>query len=70
MCIRDSHDSIRSEHKKVANVFGLMSPSQDLCCYLTQGNINSDFIIEAIDDFARTVNKPTVIVLDLSLIHI
>lgn len=61
--------AIRSEHKKVANVFGLMSPSQDLCCYLTQGNINSDFIIEAIDDFARTVNKPTVIVLDNATWH-
>lgn len=46
-----------------------MSPSQDLCCYLTEGNINSDFIIEAIDDFARTVNKPTVIVLDNATWH-
>lgn len=61
--------AIRSEHKKVANVFGLMSPGQDLCCYLTQGNINSDFIIEAIDDFARTAGRPTVIVLDNARWH-
>ena len=60
--------AIRSEHKRVANVFGLMS--QDLCCYLTQGNINSDFIIEAIDDLAKTVTKPTVIVLDNATWHV
>ncbi len=60
--------AIRSEHKRVANVFGLMS--QDLCCYLTQGNINSDFIIEAIDDFAKTVTRPTVIVLDTATWHV
>jgi transposase len=62
--------AIRPEHKPVANVFGLMSLSQDLRYYLTQGNINSDFIIEAIDDFAKTITKPTVIVLDNATWHV
>ncbi len=61
--------AIRSEHRRVANVFGLMSLSQDVCCYLAEGNINSDFIIEAIDDFAKTVTKLTVIVLDNATWH-
>jgi transposase len=46
------------------NVFGLMSPEQKLVTYLTEKTINSEFIIQSLDDFAQNLTKVTVIVLD------
>ena len=46
------------------NVFGLMSPEQKLITYLTEKTINSEFIIQSLDDFAKNLTKVTVIVLD------
>lgn len=46
------------------NVFGLMSPEQKLITYLTEKTINSEFIIQSLDDFTKSLTKVTVIVLD------
>ena len=35
------------------NVFGLMSPEQNLVTYLTEKSIDSQFIIQSLDDFAE-----------------
>ena len=56
--------TIRSSRDRVANVFGLLSPSGALKVYSTTQNINSDFIIECIDEVVSTISRPTVLVLD------
>ena len=55
---------IPSDPKRVLNVFALMNLGLSLCSYPTKGSINADYIIGCIDDFATTVEKLTVIVLD------
>ncbi len=55
---------IPSDSKRVLNVFGLMNFGQQLSVYPTKGSINSDFIIDMINDFSKTIDKLTVIVLD------
>lgn len=56
--------TIRSTKDSVANVLGLLSPSGKLKVYATPQTINSDFIIECVDEIAQTINRPTVLVLD------
>jgi transposase len=46
------------------NVFGLMSPEQNLVTYLTEKSIDSQFIIQSLDDFAEKITKLTVVILD------
>ena len=41
-----------------------MSPEQKLVTYLTEKTINSEFIIQSLDDFTKNLTKVTVIVLD------
>ena len=60
---------IPSAHRKVLNVFGLMSLDQQLTSYPTKGRVNSEFIISCLDDFAKTIKKPTVVVLDQAAWH-
>jgi len=35
------------------NIFDLMSPEQKLVTYLTEKTINSEFIIQSLDNFAK-----------------
>jgi len=56
--------TIRSAKDRVTNVFGLLSRSGKLKVYTTPNSINSDFIIECIDEVALTIEKPTVLVFD------
>ena len=46
------------------NVFGLMSPEQNLVSYLTEKSIDSQFIIQSLDDFAEKTTKLTVVIMD------
>jgi transposase len=47
------------------NVFGLLDKKTGaLTSYLTEGKVNSDQVIEWLDDFASTLNKPTIVVMD------
>ena len=41
-----------------------MSLEHQLCSYPTKGIIDSHFLIRCLDDFATTIKRPTVIVLD------
>lgn len=52
------------------NVFGLMSPEQNLVTYLTEKSIDSQFIIQSLDDFAEKITKLTVVILDNAPWHI
>ena len=51
------------------NVFGIMSPENELCSFCKEGSINSSFVINAINDFAAQRTQPAVIVLDNAKIH-
>ena len=55
---------IRSSKNRVTNVFGLLSRQGKLMVYSTNENINSQFIIECIDELALKVKRPTVFVFD------
>jgi transposase len=54
---------------KKINLFGLFRPDNLSVTYESQENINSEFLIRAIDDFCRDVEKPTVLVLDNAPTH-
>lgn len=51
------------------NVFGLLSRDMDFHPYTTKQTINSSLTIKFIDDFAKSINEPTVIILDNASIH-
>ncbi len=56
--------SIRSSKGRVCNLFGLLSRKGKLKVYSTSQSINSQFIIECIDEIALSVNHPTILVMD------
>ena len=56
--------TIRSAKNRVTNLFGLLSVTGKLKVYSTLENVNSNFIIECIDEIVETITRPTVIVLD------
>ena len=47
-----------------------MSPEQKLTAYLTEKTIDSQFIIESLDDFAKKITQLTVVILDNAPWHI
>jgi transposase len=49
---------------KKVNLFGIFRPDNFCVTYESPGNINSQFLIKAIDDFCRYVDRPSVLVLD------
>jgi len=56
--------SIRSSKDRVTNLFGLLSRMGKLLVYSTPNSINSQFVIECVDEVALRVERPTVLVLD------
>jgi len=52
------------------NVFGLMNLQGELTSYQTTQSVNSQTIIEWLDDFAKTITKMTVVVLDNAPWHV
>lgn len=64
------HLTINSRRSRRLNVLGIMDRKNDLKTYVSEQSINSDVIIACIDAFFPTVDKPTVIVVDQSSIHI
>ena len=51
------------------NVFGLLTRDNEFEVYTTEQSVNSDLAIAFIDDFAKHLTQPTVIVLDNAPIH-
>ena len=62
--------TINSRRSRRLNVLGIMDKHNDLKTYVSEQSINSDVIIACIDAFFPVVDKPTVIVVDQSSIHI
>lgn len=60
---------ISPQRDKKLNLFGIFRA--DNCCvtYESGKNIDSEFLIKAIDEFCRYVDKPTVLVLDNAPTH-
>jgi transposase len=56
--------TIRSAKDHVCNLLGFLTRNGSLKVWSTPHNINSDFVIECIDELADQTERPTVIVLD------
>jgi hypothetical protein len=54
---------------KKVNLFGIFGPDNFCVIYESKANIESRFLIEAIDDYCRYVDKPSVLVLDNAPTH-
>ena len=51
------------------NCFGLLSRTNQFIYKMTEKNINSNFVIEMLDDLSLTISKFTFVVLDNARIH-
>jgi len=56
--------SIRSAKDHVTNVFGMLSRNGKLITYLTPHYIDSDFVIECLNEVAQRIERLTVLVID------
>jgi len=57
------------QRDKKVNLFGLFRPDNVAVTYQSEGNINSKFLIDSIDDFCQYLDKPTALVLDNAPTH-
>ncbi len=61
---------ILSQRSTRLNVLGLLSTANQLISYPRTGSVNTSFVIECLDDFARQCGEqPNVVVLDNAPIH-
>lgn len=60
---------IRSSKNKVTNLFGLLSRKGTLKVYATPHNIDSDMVIECIDEVADQITNLSVLVMDNASWH-
>ncbi len=66
---KDKPIEIFPRRDKKVNLFGIFRPDNVAITYQSQKNINSEFLIQSIDDFSQYVDKPTVLVLDNAPTH-
>lgn len=66
---KDKPISIFPQRDKQVNLFGILRADHVAITYQTKENINSRFLISAIDDFCQYIEKPTVLVLDNAPVH-
>jgi transposase len=57
------------QRSKRINVFGLMSGGNKLLTFIREGTVKSDFIVDSIEGWAKSLTKPTGLVLDNAPIH-
>lgn len=57
------------QRDKKVNLFGIFRPDNVAITYQSQANINSEFLIQSIDDFCQYLEKPTVLVIDNAPTH-
>ena len=60
---------ILAQASKRLNVFGILGTQNQLDTYLCEKNINTQFIIEALDQFSQKLTRTTVLVLDNARTH-
>ena len=61
--------SIPVTRGKSINCFGFYSRNNDFYYKITQENINSDFILQMLDEFSFYINKETTLVFDNASVH-
>lgn len=66
---KDGKDGITANRGKQLNCFGLLSRKNEFIFKTTTKNINTDFVIEFLEQVSFSITKPTVIILDNSRIH-
>lgn len=66
---KDEKVHIKAAHGQQLNCFGLMTRNNDLIFKTTTKSINTNFIVEFLDDLSLAIKKHTVIVLDNARIH-
>lgn len=60
---------ILPQKSKRVNVFGLMSKGKKLISFLKEGTIKASFVVSCIEEWMKTLHKPTVLVLDNAPVH-
>jgi DDE superfamily endonuclease len=66
---KDEKIGITATHGKQINCFGLLSRENEFIFKTTPKSINTDFVIEFLEQVSFSITKPTVIVLDNARIH-
>ena len=61
--------SIESGHSKRLNVLGFMNKRNELEAYTFEGTVDSEVVIHSFNEFCKTIQEPTVVVLDNASIH-
>lgn len=65
----DEDVCIEVQKGRSVNLFGLVSRSNEFIYRISEKNINSDFVLEFLDDLSFKITKKTVLVLDNASIH-
>ena len=60
---------ILPQQSKRLNVFGLMSRGKKLTSFLKESTIKASFVVDCIEEWMKTLHKPTVLVLDNAPVH-
>lgn len=60
---------ILPQKSKRLNVFGVMSGGKRLRSFLAEGSIKASFVVNCIEEWMKTLQKPTVLVLDNAPVH-
>jgi transposase len=67
---REGTIGIPASHSEHVNVLGFLDPENNkLTTYEHKETVNSDVIIEIMDNFSETITKATVVVLDNASVH-
>lgn len=66
---KDEQILVPSARSTALSVFGLMTPDCKLFQQTFQGTINSEKIIALIDEFAQTITKQTIVIVDNAPVH-
>ena len=66
---QDDPMSIESTPSKRLNVLGFMNKSNDLDAYTFECTVDSEVVIHCFDHFCKTIQEPTVVVIDNASIH-
>jgi transposase len=66
---KDEKIGITATRGKQLNCFGLLSRENEFIFKTTTKNINTDFVIEFLEQVSFSITKPTVIILDNARIH-
>lgn len=57
------------QKSKRLNVFGMMSQGKRLTSFLKEATIKASFLVSCIEEWMKTLHKPTVLVLDNAPVH-